>query len=111
MFLQFKIKNYICINLSNKYKMNTKNQIKFSVFKSHLEKPKFKTKTQKPSPSHIPLFQKNAFQKPTVIFSGSNQHHTTKPSRKEKIILLLYSNIKRTIAKQKNPINKEKKQY
>ena len=62
--------------------MSTKNQLKISVFKSQLEKPKIKTRTQKPSPSHMPLFQKNSSQKPTVIISPSNHHHTTKPSRK-----------------------------
>ena len=61
--------------------MSTKNQLKISVFKSQLEKQKIKTRTQKPSPSHMSLFQKTSSQKPTVIIP-SNHHHTTKPSRK-----------------------------
>ena len=56
--------------------MSTSSKITFSVFK-YTEKPKVKTKTQKPSPSHMPLFKPN---KAVVI--SSKAHHTTKPSRK-----------------------------
>lgn len=56
--------------------MSTNSKMTFSVFK-YTEKPKVKTKTQKPSPSHMPLFKPN---KAVVI--SSKAHHTTKPSRK-----------------------------